>query len=313
MPRESARDVAEAKSLEALLLGGGPTNGEAELEAARRRERAARAIAPPALPPPKAAQAALPAVPSPAHAALSGTLEASDPLAGFESDGSFDLFAEGSDAEDGGAGSPARGPGTAASAAAAAPAVAPVAAAAAQGVSLAGESGAGSAAASASLDVDAEVTDDSEGYMQLRPGDVVGTGGRFVVARVAGKGVFASVAICEDRTGPSAAADRAEDAVELSTVEAIPGSAGSTVAIKVARANDVMRKTAMKEAGILASLAAADRQDRCHVVRLRGYFEWRRHLCLVFEAMQLNLREVSRAAELWCVCCAALGRWLFAS
>lgn len=62
------------------------------------------------------------------------------------------------------------------------------------------------------------------------------------------------------------------------------------VAIKVIRNNDMMRKAAEKEVGILQRLNAADPENKRHVIRLFETFEYRNHLCLVFECMWDNLR-----------------------
>jgi serine/threonine-protein kinase PRP4 len=46
------------------------------------------------------------------------------------------------------------------------------------------------------------------------------------------------------------------------------------------------------EVQILKKLAGADREDRRHCVRFLSSFKYRNHLCLVFESLHLNLREV---------------------
>lgn len=44
----------------------------------------------------------------------------------------------------------------------------------------------------------------------------------------------------------------------------------------------------MKEAGILSKLAAADPEDKKHVIRLITTFDHRGHLCMVFESMRYS-------------------------
>jgi len=239
-----------AKALEAAVFGRADED-RAEMDAEDSRRRQLMRLRAAAAPslPPKPLPAALAPAPASEPPALPQALEEAD---GSDSDGSFDLFAEKEEAEP-----------TAAS-----------------------SSAAGSSAAAAA---DSEVADDAEGYMRLAPGDAVGESGRFVVQRIAGQGVFATVAICEDRRGQT---EDAAAAAARGSVGSIPGREGSSVAIKVVRANERLHDAAMKEAGILASLAAADPQDRRHVVRMRGFFEWRGHACLVFEPLQLNLREL---------------------
>jgi serine/threonine-protein kinase PRP4 len=63
-------------------------------------------------------------------------------------------------------------------------------------------------------------------------------------------------------------------------------------AVKVVRANDVMHKAAQQEVNILEKLAAADPEGKRHCIRLLDTFEYRNHVCMVFEAMDMNLREV---------------------
>ncbi|WFD24927.1 non-specific serine/threonine protein kinase [Malassezia equina] len=48
----------------------------------------------------------------------------------------------------------------------------------------------------------------------------------------------------------------------------------------------------MKEIGNLKLLAEADPDDKMFVVRLENNFEHRGHLCMVFESLSLNLREI---------------------
>ena len=57
------------------------------------------------------------------------------------------------------------------------------------------------------------------------------------------------------------------------------------VAVKVIRSNDVMFKAGQTETVILRKLAGADPENRRHCVRLLRTFEYRQHLCLVFENM----------------------------
>ena len=48
----------------------------------------------------------------------------------------------------------------------------------------------------------------------------------------------------------------------------------------------------MKEIEILGTLKQADPDDKKHVIRLERYFEHKGHLCMVFENLSINLREV---------------------
>lgn len=66
------------------------------------------------------------------------------------------------------------------------------------------------------------------------------------------------------------------------------------VAIKVIRANDTMYKAGQMERVILRKLSEADVEGKRHTVRMLGSFEYRNHLCLVFESMDMNLRELTK-------------------
>ncbi|KAF8819079.1 putative cell-cycle-associated protein kinase PRP4 [Cardiosporidium cionae] len=110
---------------------------------------------------------------------------------------------------------------------------------------------------------------DSEGYYRATIGEVLD--GRYrVVSELAGKGVFSSVLQCFDDV------------------------LNQNVAIKVIRENDMMRRAAEKEMEILRLLNESDKDDKRHVVRLLRHFDYRGHLCLVFEWMWGNIRTALR-------------------
>ncbi|KAJ7832012.1 hypothetical protein B0H14DRAFT_3872031 [Mycena olivaceomarginata] len=67
---------------------------------------------------------------------------------------------------------------------------------------------------------------------------------------------------------------------------------GREVAIKIVRAQEVMHRAGLKESAILQKLQTADPEDKKHIVRLERTFEHHGHLCLVFESMSMNLRDV---------------------
>ena len=65
------------------------------------------------------------------------------------------------------------------------------------------------------------------------------------------------------------------------------------VAVKVIKNHPAYHHQARCELAILQLLnTRADPDDTCHIVRLRDSFLHARHLCLVFEALQLNLYEL---------------------
>eukprot|EP00916_Digyalum_oweni_P013814 GHVL01022624.1.p1 GENE.GHVL01022624.1~~GHVL01022624.1.p1 ORF type:complete len:677 (-),score=100.16 GHVL01022624.1:1373-3403(-) len=112
----------------------------------------------------------------------------------------------------------------------------------------------------------AENWDDAEGYYKSRIGETLEESRYEVVAEECGRGVFSSVLRCRDRTDQR------------------------FVAIKVIRNNPMMKKAAEKEMNILRTLNHADKEDKKHCVRLLRHFEFRGHLCLVFEWLHCNLR-----------------------
>ncbi|CAM9854939.1 unnamed protein product [Ectocarpus fasciculatus] len=66
---------------------------------------------------------------------------------------------------------------------------------------------------------------------------------------------------------------------------------GSEVALKMIRNNDTMRKAAQKEVALLKELAEHDPLNKKHCIRLLCSLEHKQHVVMVFESMQMNLRE----------------------
>ncbi|KAG6334032.1 hypothetical protein ID866_5063 [Astraeus odoratus] len=112
---------------------------------------------------------------------------------------------------------------------------------------------------------------DPEGYYQVILGEQL-DGGRYQVFSSLGKGMFANVV----------RARVLQDSAE----------SGKEVAIKIIRSQESMYRSGLKEVQILNKLKQADPDDKKHIVRLERTFEHRGHLCLVFESMSMNLREV---------------------
>lgn len=50
----------------------------------------------------------------------------------------------------------------------------------------------------------------------------------------------------------------------------------------------------MEELVILKKLVAADPKDKCRYVHFISSFKYRNHLCLVFESLWMNLRELQK-------------------
>ncbi|MCJ1468684.1 U4/U6 small nuclear ribonucleoprotein prp4 [Pseudocyphellaria aurata] len=108
--------------------------------------------------------------------------------------------------------------------------------------------------------------DDQEGYYKVILGELLD--GRYHVQSNLGKGMFSGV------------------------VRATDQRTTRLVAIKLIRNNETMKKAGLKEIEILQKLSAYDPEDKKHMIRLERYFEHKGHLCMVFENLSINLREV---------------------
>lgn len=109
--------------------------------------------------------------------------------------------------------------------------------------------------------------DDADGYYKFQMGEKMQE--RYEVYEVTGKGVFSNVL-------------RARDVDE----------GNREVAIKIIRNNDMMKKCGDKELEILKLIAKDHGADKHNIVQLHEHFWLHGHLCLVFEALAMNLREV---------------------
>ncbi|XP_072763919.1 uncharacterized protein Prp4k [Anoplolepis gracilipes] len=109
--------------------------------------------------------------------------------------------------------------------------------------------------------------DDAEGYYRVRVGETLDM--RYIVYGYTGQGVFSNVV-------------RARDTAR----------GNLDVAVKIIRNNEIMHKTGLKELEILRKLNDFDAEDRFHCLRLFRHFFHKNHLCMVFEPLAMNLREV---------------------
>ncbi|KAJ3777539.1 kinase-like domain-containing protein [Lentinula raphanica] len=114
---------------------------------------------------------------------------------------------------------------------------------------------------------------DSEGYYSVILGEQL-DGGKYQVFSSLGKGMFANVVrarvLIPEGNEPS----------------------GREVAIKIVRCQESMYKAGLKEVQMLHKLKQADPEDKKHIVRIERTFEHRGHLCIVFESLSMNLRDV---------------------
>ncbi|KIJ25950.1 hypothetical protein M422DRAFT_38427 [Sphaerobolus stellatus SS14] len=113
---------------------------------------------------------------------------------------------------------------------------------------------------------------DPEGYYQIILGEQL-DGARYQVFSSLGKGIFSNV-------------------VRARVISGEGSETGKEVAIKIVRAQESMHRAGLKEVQILNKLRQADPDDKKHIVRLERTFEHRGHLCLVFENLSMNLRDL---------------------
>lgn len=110
--------------------------------------------------------------------------------------------------------------------------------------------------------------DDKDGYYKIRVGEILN--GRYQIQTTLGRGMFSGV------------------------VRAVDITSKKPVAIKIMRNNDALRKGGYTEIAILQKLNDADPENRKHIVKFERSFDYKGHLCMVFENLSLNLREVVR-------------------
>ncbi|KAI5462825.1 kinase-like domain-containing protein [Mariannaea sp. PMI_226] len=110
--------------------------------------------------------------------------------------------------------------------------------------------------------------DDKDGYYKIRIGEVLN--GRYQIQATLGRGMFSGVA----------------QAIDITTKQ--------LVAIKMMRNNDALRKGGYTEIAILQKLNEADPENKKHIVKFERSFDYKGHLCMAFENLSMNLREVLR-------------------
>ena len=117
-----------------------------------------------------------------------------------------------------------------------------------------------------------EAVDDADGNYVPRADHVIAD--RYMVERKLGKGSFGVVV-------------QAKDTVR-----------NRQVAIKVIKNRRQFHKQALLELEILNELNKRDADDQKNIVRVYAFFDWKEHLCIVFELLDLNLYEVLKRTGL---------------
>jgi len=105
-----------------------------------------------------------------------------------------------------------------------------------------------------------------DGHYRIILGELLDN--RYAVQQQIGKGTFATVVKAQDN------------------------KTGLPVAIKIAANNETMYKAGQKEMDFLKLLNESDQEDKKHVIRLLRSFDHKGHMCIVFEALSADLREV---------------------
>ncbi|KAK5132702.1 hypothetical protein LTR08_008746 [Meristemomyces frigidus] len=105
-----------------------------------------------------------------------------------------------------------------------------------------------------------------DGHYRIILGELLD--GRYAVQQQIGKGTFATVVSAQDT------------------------KTGASVAIKIAANNETMYKAGQKEMDFLQILNQHDPEDKKHIIRLLRHFDHKGHMCIVFEALSADLREV---------------------
>ena len=105
-----------------------------------------------------------------------------------------------------------------------------------------------------------------DGHYRIILGELLDN--RYAIQQQVGKGTFATVVKAQDT------------------------KTGHAVAIKIAANNETMYKAGQKEMDFLQILNDNDADDKKHIIRLLTNFEHKGHMCIVFEALSADLREV---------------------
>jgi len=114
--------------------------------------------------------------------------------------------------------------------------------------------------------------DDENGYLKILRGDNIRN---YEVTSIIGKGVFGSVIKC------------------------VETSSQREVAMKIIRSQKIYAASGEREQQVLTQLNAEDingslyfyNVDKKNIVRLLEYFTHQKHLCMVMECFDMNLRE----------------------
>ena len=108
--------------------------------------------------------------------------------------------------------------------------------------------------------------DDERGDYLLVAGDHIAY--RYEILKMLGKGNFGQVALCEDH------------------------KRHEKIALKIVRNKKRFNQQATVEIKILQTLREHDIDGKYHVVKIKNYFVFRKHICMTFDQLSMNLYEL---------------------
>lgn len=113
--------------------------------------------------------------------------------------------------------------------------------------------------------------DDDKGFYRLAQGDHVAY--RYEIIGLLGKGSFGQV------------------------IKAFDYKRNETVALKILRNKKRFQKQGTVEIKVLDRLRSKDPSDRSNIVKMKNCFVFRRHICIAFELLSINLYDFLKANE----------------
>jgi hypothetical protein len=108
--------------------------------------------------------------------------------------------------------------------------------------------------------------DDHDGYLIFKHGEIFNN--EFITKGFYGKGTFSTV------------------------VQATNIKNQEQIAIKIIRNNEIMKRSGLQEIEHIQKLNDTDPENKFHIIRMQKHFYHKDHLCIVFEAGMMNLREI---------------------
>lgn len=138
--------------------------------------------------------------------------------------------------------------------------------------------------------------DDSEGYYVVRLGDIIR--GKYEVIGNQGRGVYSSVLRVREliarKHGPRYVKQHTSH-INVNKEEEEDEDMNDerqVFVIKVIRNNEHMKKQGLREIEFLSQVKERDPNNNKYCIKIIESFEYRNHICLVFEAMVCDLRSL---------------------